>query len=316
MASVLSLAPHSPLLMPCSNESYGRSCSSFSSHDSALTVQRRRPRKSSSGSFVSITSYYAPSLTRHITDTSQEPPPDPRDQERSRSSNLSLPLHHLARLDTASHGPSRRLHLVNVPEGREAVHSPVGSGTTSDSQDDSIASGCTLSHSVVLPPDTKEEVVGAPLQEDGQKAFHRWVSTLRRKKAHKPQSVIPRTERWTLDDFEPRAFQTPPKRPSLHKKSDSCTSSLGFVTAVKSATVTLASASIAPLSRRTTRWMRGHQRSSLVSGSEVRASVDSERSFVDEAARLRSRKRREKVEELIRTEESYIADLKALINVS
>jgi hypothetical protein len=37
---------------------------------------------------------------------------------------------------------------------------------------------------------------------------------------------------------------------------------------------------------------------------------------MDISASLRSRKRREKLEELIRTEESYVADLKALSDVS
>jgi hypothetical protein len=36
---------------------------------------------------------------------------------------------------------------------------------------------------------------------------------------------------------------------------------------------------------------------------------------MDEGARQRARKRREKLEELIRTEESYVADVKALSNV-
>lgn len=37
---------------------------------------------------------------------------------------------------------------------------------------------------------------------------------------------------------------------------------------------------------------------------------------MDEAAKQRSKKRRDKLEELIRSEESYVADLKALLNVS
>jgi len=60
---------------------------------------------------------------------------------------------------------------------------------------------------------------------------------------------------------------------------------------------------------------RAQQHSSVLSGSEPRPSVDTQRSVIDEAARLRSRKRREKLEEFIRTEESYVADLKALSNV-
>lgn len=144
------------------------------------------------------------------------------------------------------------------------------------------------------------------------KPFRRWVSTLRRRKReYPPPSVTPRSQRWTLDDFDNSPLRT---RPS-HAKSYSSTSSLGFVAGVKSATVTLASVSIAPLSRRTSKWRRTHNRSSVMSASDPRPSMDTQRSVLDEAAKLRSRKRREKLEELIRTEESYVADLKALSNV-
>jgi hypothetical protein len=51
-----------------------------------------------------------------------------------------------------------------------------------------------------------------------------------------------------------------------------------------------------------------------MSGSDPRPSIDTQRSVLDEASKLRSRKRREKLEELIRTEESYVADLRALSN--
>ena len=145
-------------------------------------------------------------------------------------------------------------------------------------------------------------------------AFRRWVSTLRRKKTRKPKSITPRSQRWTLDDFEPKPASPRKHRPAHHQKQGSHGSSIAFVTAVKSATATLASASIATVSRRNSKWRRA-QHSSLLSGSEPRPSVDTQRSLMDEAAKQRSRKRREKVEELVRTEEGYVADLKALSNV-
>lgn len=146
-------------------------------------------------------------------------------------------------------------------------------------------------------------------------AFRRWVSTLRRKRLQKPAPVTPRKQRWALDDFEIKQPSSPKQRPLRHQRNASNTSSMGFVTAVKSATATLASASIATVSRRNSKLRRARQHSSLFSGCDPRPSVDTQRSIVDEAARQRSRKRREKVEELIRTEEGYVADLKALSNV-
>jgi len=148
--------------------------------------------------------------------------------------------------------------------------------------------------------------------EEPLKPFRRWVSTLRRRKKHQSTpSVTPRSERWMLDDFDDNSpLETRP----LHAKSGSLSSSIQFVSGVKSATVTLASASIAPLSRRASKWRRAHNRSSIMSGSDPRPSIDTQRSVLDEASKLRSRKRREKLEELIRTEESYVADLRALSN--
>jgi hypothetical protein len=150
-------------------------------------------------------------------------------------------------------------------------------------------------------------------EEEPPKPFRRWVSTLRRRKKHQSTpSVTPRSERWMLDDFDD---DTPLEPQPLLAKSNSISSSIRFVAGVKSATVTLASTSIAPLSRRASKWRRTHNRSSIMSGSDPRPSIDTQRSVLDEASKLRSRKRREKLEELIRTEESYVADLRALSNV-
>jgi len=159
-------------------------------------------------------------------------------------------------------------------------------------------------------PDTLDDMPDSPEPT----AFRRWVSTLRRKNQQKPAVLKSRTQRWTLDDFERKPASPPKRQSSHHHKSNSYASSTGFVTAVKSASATIASASIATISRRNSQFRRAQQQSSLLSGSDPRPSGETQRSIVDEAARQRSRKRREKLEELIRTEESYVADLKALSN--
>ena len=145
--------------------------------------------------------------------------------------------------------------------------------------------------------------------------LRRWISTLRRRKQTKQIDSIDRNQPFISDSFGSRPASPMKRRDSQHKKSNSNCSSLAFITAVRSATATIASASITTVSRRHTAWRRGHQRSSVISGSDPRPSIDSQRSVMDEAARQRSRKRRDKVEELIRTEESYVADIKALSNV-
>jgi hypothetical protein len=88
---------------------------------------------------------------------------------------------------------------------------------------------------------------------------------------------------------------------------------------MKSATMTNASTSIAP---RSEHGIQGRGRIGNRSShySDIRRSLDSHPGplgpIVDESAWLRSLQRRKIVEELIASEESYIADLKVLINVS
>jgi hypothetical protein len=169
-------------------------------------------------------------------------------------------------------------------------------------------------HSVIHNRELHANLLGqdATSDEEPLKPFQRWVSTLRRRKRQQTVPLVTsRSEPWCLDDFDHASLQ--PYSP--HTRSDSNTSSVGIIAGVKSATVTLASVSIAPLSRRASKWRRTHNRSSILSTSDPRPSVDTQRSMLDETGKLRSRKRREKLEELIRTEESYVADLKALSNV-
>ncbi|KAK3683238.1 hypothetical protein LTR37_020413 [Vermiconidia calcicola] len=150
------------------------------------------------------------------------------------------------------------------------------------------------------------------VESSEQPRLRRWISTLRRRKKQLPAPAAPPdAHQW---NFGSRPSSPMKRVSSKHKYSNSYGSSLGFVTAVRSATATIASASIATVSRRNTKWRRGHQRSSLLSGSDLRPSLDSQRSVLDEAAKQRSRKRRAKLEELIRSEESYVADVKSLSN--
>ena len=156
--------------------------------------------------------------------------------------------------------------------------------------------------------DTDQDMLG----HDPPTTFRRWMSTLRRNK--KAVAVTSsRISRFTLDDFDPRIASPAKAHTSQHHKNGSWSSSLRFVRGMKSATVTVASASIAA-SRRNSIWRR-NQQSSIVSGSDPRPSIDTQRSVIDEAAKHRSRKRREKLEELVSTEQNYVADLRAFHNV-
>lgn len=156
--------------------------------------------------------------------------------------------------------------------------------------------------------------------------FRRWMSTLRRKNQSRRKSLTLRTERWSLDDNDGEelhhySHQKQEKGHSRHQKTSSHSSS-GFVTAVKSASVSLASLSVAPRSRhaaRSSRFKSEHRNSGL-SQNDCRPSIENTRKlsgpFMDEAAWDRALKRRKILEELVSSEESYVADLKVLTNVS
>ncbi|KAK5134677.1 hypothetical protein LTR08_006192 [Meristemomyces frigidus] len=292
--------------------------SSSSSLTSTATIQHHKVRTISSSSLSSVGSL----LHRRYN-----PDAAPRSSStlslgllsaRRPSSTFVLPFRE--RTDTSSSGADFKvLRLVDVAESSTETQSEAVDDVTYDFDSTGtleVLSDATAPQDRVATPladadaDSLEELPASPEPP----AFHRWISTLRRKKARKPAQVKPRTQRWTLDDFESKPTSSHKQRPLRHSRNASYGSSIGFVTAVRSATATLASASIATVSRRDSRWRRTQQHSSVVSGSDARPSVDTQRSVVDEAAKQRSRKRREKVEELIRTEEGYIADLKALFN--
>lgn len=154
--------------------------------------------------------------------------------------------------------------------------------------------------------------------------FRRWMSTIRRKSS-RIKVFATHDDRCSIEHYNEREPITPvpqyeevrDERVHGHHKTSSWSSS-GFVTAVKSTTASLGPLSLANQSRKTKRstFLRSSKRSS---GRSHRASVDSSQGsgqVVDEAAWARAIQRRRTLEELVSSEESYIADLKVLVNVS
>ena len=166
--------------------------------------------------------------------------------------------------------------------------------------------------------------VGSP--NSAKYPFRRWMRSLRykspgRSSPKRKKSLTVRQERWSLDDFKEESISKPTQpRPEKerprHKKSSSWSSS-GLVTAVKSATVGL-TAPQSPTKSRRLSLLRNSLRSSGTSQATVRGSFDSHTSpkVLDDAAWERARQRRRTLEEILGSEESYVADLKVLVNVS
>lgn len=349
MAHVLPLSQHSPFTVSAGRELASRSSRSPASASSNDTVRRHHPRSVSPRSFSSTASKCSPHMSSDsaqgsacllvgpTTSTSSLNPAKISPAVSHRERHFEAERELLASSAYTGNSPSRLLD----PHGSVCLSLV---DLTQSNRRQTASNKSSLESSPGAPPpehdfdndSSKSEyhdcAPGLPISDDAdsrdvqrllqqEAPFRRWVSKLRRKRHKSPLHVSLRTERWTLDDFDKAPLPLPPLSPRInrqvggHHKSDSQNSSLRFITSIRSATATVASASIATISRRASKWRRGQQRSSVISASEPRPSVDSARSMIDEAAKQRSRKRREKLEELIRTEESYVADIKALSNV-
>lgn len=158
--------------------------------------------------------------------------------------------------------------------------------------------------------------------------FNKWMNTLRRRSSKRRGTLKLRQERWSLDDLGEGDFARSPavgdEKENGHRKSSSW-SSFGFVGVVRSATISLKSLSMPPQTQNPKRSLllsnknRTSNRSSWMFNAGHRGSIDSSQGsaqVIDEAAWERALQRRRTLEELISSEESYISDLKVLVNVA
>lgn len=180
-----------------------------------------------------------------------------------------------------------------------------------------------------LPNNTSREETGPrsfniatehPLKSENP--LKRLIHTLRPQGPKRRHSLTVRKERWTLDDFdevEAIGMGLPQsKRLKRHQKASSCSSS-GIRNAIKSATVRLQSKIDRP---RSPIFSRSHilrsNKGSTITNTASRASIDNDQAAAiaeGKAAWDRAVKRRRILEELISSEESYVADLKVLLHV-
>lgn len=165
---------------------------------------------------------------------------------------------------------------------------------------------------------------GTACETPNRAPYHRWMKTLRRRAAHRRHTAT--MDEILFDSPSVDDFRQTSDRPNHHRRRlSSSGSSMGFVEAVKTASVSLASGSIFARSRRnsmrSSRTRTHTDRSSRASTSSNRCSEDSSAGldkprFLDKAAVERSLQRRRILEELISTEEGYIGDVRFLMNVS
>jgi len=154
-----------------------------------------------------------------------------------------------------------------------------------------------------------------PLASD--QPFNKWLKNLQRRATQRRKTVSCDVDCSTL---EREILESPEKRNKHSHKKSLSGSSFGFVTAVKSASISLASISVAPRSRKTGASSRYHRTDRSSKASHVgRLSEDSsyiaKSAAIDQAVTNRLLQRRRVLEEIVTTEESYVADIRFLMNV-
>ncbi|KAH6642950.1 hypothetical protein C7974DRAFT_431259 [Boeremia exigua] len=338
MAYVLSLQPHSPLKRSFSDNPYLQSCSPMKDpflvplgdvtarNTSACSLYTLGSNRSS---FWKLGKENTPPLTSQslLNLGTEHQASEFRLQlgdhvPRKRTYGLHRAPSALPRSRATSNHISRKaVDLEHVTESsKRSESSPSGVDVDDSRTDGSELFDLYKAIHVPLPEtnsgdDKRERRIDTPeaLLTDPQ-PFRRWMSTLRRRHLHRR-----RKQELSFDGGEEVLFVRSPQpttTDSVRRTSESMTSSMGFVTATKTTSVTVASTSIAPASEQ-----GPHNNGRLgnrSSNTDARRSTDSHRggigSVIDESAWLRSLQRRKVVEELMASEESYIADLKVLIN--
>ncbi|KAL6708806.1 hypothetical protein ACN47E_002213 [Coniothyrium glycines] len=347
MAYVLSLRPQSPLKRSFSDTPYLNSCSPLK--DARLApLADITTRNTSACSLYSLGSHHRkaeffcsnenipPLTSQSLLDLAPEHNGNvlgetcELDQPRKRACGLDRPLPSFSRMATPS---------MSFSQTNGARHHLKRPSLSYDEGDDIGLDGTGIDESnlfnfydalrVPLPEgrfsdnirDDQQEVRPAlsAVTVHSPQPFRRWMSSLRRRTANRQKKSVGHAERVVTgsiisDHVGPLVHQMPD---SFRRTSESMSSSLGCVTAMKSASITIAGTSIAPTSDSglPTKLRLGNRSSNY---SDVRRSLESHRGILgpvmDESAWLRSLQRRKVVEELIASEESYIADLKVLIN--
>lgn len=178
--------------------------------------------------------------------------------------------------------------------------------------EEAIAKTSQRDHSMPRQDHIKTETVR------GRKTpFRRWMKSVRQKSPARREPLKAREERWSLDDFDENGGSEVVDQTVRHHRKSRSMSSAGLITAVKSATASIAAPPTN--SKRQSALLRRSKRSSRFSDTSQSTSAEYGQlspAPLDEAGLERARQRRSTIDEIVSSEESYLADLKVLVNVS
>ncbi|KAF5581381.1 hypothetical protein FPCIR_10182 [Fusarium pseudocircinatum] len=233
---------------------------------------------------------------------------------------------YISRLD--SHDSLRKLYDIHLPSRLDELRlGDINTFTTLNctAQQASSERATTTRARPSCPQIQVETIQEVPCSETFaenvklRRPFSRWMKSLHRRVSQRDHGNVwsPDTGWENLECSE--TYQRSIRR-RLSRRLSSSGSSLGFIEAVQSASNSIASASAISRSHRHHRLSHCRsrtERSSRASLSAPRFSEDSipfEKVSIDVAAVQRSLRRRQIIEELISTEESYIGDIRFLIH--
>lgn len=354
MASVLSLPIQLENSLPryFAESIYARSWTSSPDNASSRTVQRRIPRSPSPASITSASSLPAVPMSRSRENESVSLPPRQfldaaRDVSESvpeqRRASIQVPVRPV-RACTISPPPQVSERGVQVITGK--LHSSgvyyrwpsiptIMTPDKADERDEEVHEHDDDQGDVTTTPlrvdekcDPADEHNDLPASQTQLES--RWWNTIRRRRALQStyatssEADIQQTEQTQSNEEPISPLRTPEQRGHFHsdfhlghRKSLSLSSSMGLLSAVNSASMTIASTSIAPTSRR--RAFSGLSSREHSEFSDPRSSFDSNApsigANIDVKALERSVQRRRILEEIVATEEGYVNDMKALYNV-
>ncbi|KJR80568.1 uncharacterized protein SPSK_05126 [Sporothrix schenckii 1099-18] len=192
----------------------------------------------------------------------------------------------------SSHGPANDTTAQRITRGGQ-----------DDEPEASVASGTGSLSPVeqLLVPGSKQ-----------QKPFYKWVKALNRRGTAQRHLRRIDTSDQARSDNSNRATGS-----SVSRRNSSSISSLAYVSAIRDASISGASTSLAPSSRkqraRSSKRLSKTDRSSRASYSARLSEDDRPQTQAELATLERSRHRRRILEELIETEEGYIGDIKFLM---
>ncbi|KAK2761077.1 hypothetical protein FQN53_007763 [Emmonsiellopsis sp. PD_33] len=157
----------------------------------------------------------------------------------------------------------------------------------------------------------------SPVHQDSH-SFKRWIRSMRKRRTPNYDGPPRYVVGWPGDESKDESYRM---FPPLYKNQpdQSSTASSSNLRTVKTASVSMASMLTRPRTNTQTSTQRSACHSSLFSGSDARVSIDSNRLAstlsLDEGAWNRAVQRRQVIREILDTEVTYLAGLKALAEV-